>query len=186
MPHSWGCPHQGVWLERGVMHKLAEIHLLDIAQLVWDGSDCLVEMMRGWSFTLTPRACALLRWWEGGVLHWLQGLVPCWDDERVEFYIDSKGPVPCWDDDSGVLYWLQGACALLRWWQWSFILTPRGLCLVEMMTVEFYIDSKGPVPCWDDDSGVLHWLQGPPAQGEPFSLPQLFLLLTWEKTRTAF
>ena len=67
--------------------------------------------------------------------------LPCWDDERVEFYIDSKGLLRWWE--SGVLHWLQGACALLRWWQWSFILTPRGLCLVEMMTVEFYIDSKG-------------------------------------------
>ena len=55
------------------MHKLAEIQLLDIAELVWDGSDCLVEMMTV-EFYIDSK-----------------GPVPCWDNDRVEFYIDSKG-----------------------------------------------------------------------------------------------
>ena len=73
------------------MHKLAEIHLLDIAQLVWDGSDCLVEMMREWSFTLTPRGLCLVEMMRG----WSFTLTPrglCLVEMMtVEFYIDSKG-----------------------------------------------------------------------------------------------
>lgn len=62
------------WRKRKtVINKLAEIQLLDIAELVWDGSDCLVEMMREWSFTLTPRGLCLV------------------EMMTVEFYIDSKG-----------------------------------------------------------------------------------------------
>ena len=148
----------GEWCKRKtVMNELVEIQFLNIAELVWDGSDCLVGRRTEWSFTLTPRACVLLGWlnrvefyidtkglclvgmrtewlyivskglcivWrQSGVLHWLQGLVPCWDDDRVEFYIDSKG-----------------LCHVGMRTEWFYI-DSKGLCHVGMRTEWFYIDS---------------------------------------------
>ena len=49
--------------------------------------------------------------------------MPCWDDDRVEFYIDSKG-----------------LCHVGMRTEWFYI-DSKGLCHVGMRTEWFYIDS---------------------------------------------